>query len=126
MRAEECRAPAPERRAEPAPALARIEVEVSLTSESQFFAGLSGDVSTGGVFVQTYRVRPVDSPVLVTLSLPTGQIQTTGVVCWVRAAAEGAAPGLGVAFDELPSRDRELVDEFCKTRPALYHEVESD
>ena len=101
-----------------------IEVEVSLSSESQFFAGLSGDVSTGGLFVQTYSPRPVGSHVLVAFSLPTGEIRVSGVVRWVRAATEGSPPGLGIAFQHLEGSELAAIEAFCRTRPPLYHDIE--
>jgi uncharacterized protein (TIGR02266 family) len=103
----------------------RIEVEVSWTSESQFFAGLTGDVSTGGLFVQTYEMRPVGTRLRLDVSLPDAEIHAAGVVRWVRPAAEGAPPGLGVVFERLSSEDRESIEAFCRTRPALYHELET-
>jgi uncharacterized protein (TIGR02266 family) len=103
-----------------------LEVEVSLTSESQFFAGLCGDISTGGLFVQTYSLRPVGTHVLVAFSLPTGEIKAPGVVRWIRRAAAGTEPGLGIAFERLRSSERESIETFCKTRPPLYHDLESD
>jgi uncharacterized protein (TIGR02266 family) len=103
-----------------------LEVEVTLGSESQFFAGLTGDISTGGLFVQTYSLRPVGSRVLVAFSLPTGEVKTPGVVRWVRRAAEGTEPGLGIAFESLRSSERESIEAFCKTRPPLYHDLDSD
>lgn len=103
-----------------------IEVEVSLTSESQFFAGLTGDISTGGLFIHTYSLRAVGSRVLVAFSLPTGEIKTEGVVRWVRRASEGTEPGLGIAFENLQSNERASIEAFCKTRPPLYHDLETE
>jgi uncharacterized protein (TIGR02266 family) len=104
----------------------QIEVEVSLTSESQFFAGLSGDISTGGLFVQTYSLRPVGSRVLVAFSLPEGEIRTPGTVRWVRREAEGTTPGLGIAFENLESSERDSIEAFCRARPPLYHDLDND
>jgi uncharacterized protein (TIGR02266 family) len=103
-----------------------IEVEVSLTSESQFFAGLTGDISTGGLFIHTYSLRPVGSRVLVAFSLPMGEIKTPGVVRWVRRASEGTEPGLGIAFENLGSSERASIEAFCRTRPPLYHDLETE
>jgi uncharacterized protein (TIGR02266 family) len=103
-----------------------LEVEVSLTSESQFFAGLAGDISTGGLFVQTYSLRPVGSRVLISFSLPTGEIKTPGIVRWVRRASEGTEPGLGIAFESLRSGERDSIETFCRARPPLYHDLDSE
>jgi uncharacterized protein (TIGR02266 family) len=102
-----------------------LEIEVTLGSESQFFAGLSGDVSEGGIFVSTYRQLPIGERVSVSFRLPNGETKATGTVRWIRPASEGAPPGLGISFDEIEGGGAELVHEFCKDRPPLYYEVES-
>jgi type IV pilus assembly protein PilZ len=87
-----------------------IEVQVSLWSESQPFAGRSADLSTGGLFVRTDAVRPVGSHLLVAFSLPTGEIKTQGIVRWVRRATEETGPGLGIAFEKLLTFERDLIE----------------
>jgi type IV pilus assembly protein PilZ len=110
-----------ERRAAPR---AHIEVEVSLTSESHFFVGLTGDLSGGGLFVATWSAVPVGAPVALAVSLPDGPVLARGHVRWVRDAAEGRAPGLGVAFESLSDEDRARVEAFCTERAPWYYEVD--
>jgi uncharacterized protein (TIGR02266 family) len=102
----------------------QIEVEISLTSESQFFADLSGDMSTLGLFVQTYRTHPVGSCVLITATLPLGEVRARGVVRWVRGATEETPPGLGIAFERLSTAERASIEAFCASRPPFYHDLE--
>ena len=99
---------------------ASFDVEVSLGSESHFFAGLSGDVRRGGLFVSTYKRVPLGAPVRVTASLPTGDIEAEGRVRWVRAANVGAPPGIGVELDGLTPEQLEAIEAFCSDRPPLY------
>ncbi len=110
-----------ERRAAPR---VTVEVEVSFSSESQFFVGLSGDLSEGGLFVATWRTLPVAAAVNIALSLPDGPVFARGSVRWIRGAVEGgAAPGLGIAFDSLSADDRARIEAFCAERAPLYHDV---
>lgn len=102
-----------------------LDVEVTLSSDSQFFAGLSGDVSEGGLFVQTYKHYAVGCSVLVCFSLPSGEIRTPGVVRWVRPAADGVPPGLGIEFEGLSSAERTHIEAFCRARPPLYHDTDT-
>jgi hypothetical protein len=102
----------------------QIDVEVSLTSESHFFAGLSGDMV--GLFVQTYRAHPVGSRVLVALSLPLGEVRAPGTVRWIRGTAEETAPGLGIAFERLSTAEHAWIEAFCASRPPFYHDLEPD
>jgi uncharacterized protein (TIGR02266 family) len=93
----------------------RNAVAISVRGESQFFTAVTGDISSGGVFVETDEVRPVGSRVLLMLSLPTGPVRTTGSVRWIRGATEGSSPGFGIAFDGLPSTKRHAIEAFNKT-----------
>jgi uncharacterized protein (TIGR02266 family) len=101
-----------------------VEVEVSLESESNFFVGLSGDVSRGGLFVITWRQVPVGTPIFVAIDLPGGRLLADGEIRWVREVAEGVSPGLGIAFVGLSEEDRKRVDQFCAKRAPLYVDIE--
>jgi uncharacterized protein (TIGR02266 family) len=110
-----------ERRSRPRVAIA---IEVSLTSESHFYAGLTGDVSGGGVFVSTYEPHPMGSRVDIELALPEGPVRARGVVRWVREMANGVAPGLGIAFEHLSDDDQSAIERFCEERAPIYYDVE--
>jgi len=94
-----------------------------MASDSQFFAGLTGDVSMGGIFVATYRRLPVGAHVTIHFSLP-GEVVVVakGTVRWIRDASPDVLPGLGIEFDELPGETFRDVDEFCRRRAPLYHD----
>ena len=101
-----------------------IEVDVSLTSESHFFAGLTGDISEGGVFVATWRPVAVGTTLDLVLSLPGGPpVNVRGQVRWIRSQVEGAAPGLGVAFHDLSQESRSRIEAFCAERAPWYYDV---
>jgi uncharacterized protein (TIGR02266 family) len=97
-----------------------LEVEITLSSDSQFFAGLSGDMSEGGLFVATYRQLPVGAHVAIDLALPDGSLHVEGEVRWARAATDGSPPGFGVAFTGLSAQARARVESFCRARAPLY------
>jgi uncharacterized protein (TIGR02266 family) len=100
---------------------APLEVEVSMSSESQFFAGISGNISEGGLFVCTYQRLPLDQPVEVNLVLESGEsVVARGHVRWVREATDGSCPGVGIEFDEIDAKAREAIEVFCATRPPMY------
>ena len=101
-----------------------LAVEIDLGTDSHFFSGLSGDVSEGGVFVQTYRDLPLGSEVDIEFELPTGRISTHGTVRWHRNPSDTAPPGLGIAFESLADEARSVIHEFCEHRAPLYYEVE--
>jgi uncharacterized protein (TIGR02266 family) len=101
----------------------RVEVEVSLASESHFFVGLTGDLSEGGLFVATWRKLPVGATLDVELALPDGPVIARGTVRWLRDAGDEGAPGVGVAFESLSDADRARIESFCAARAPWYYEV---
>ncbi len=101
-----------------------LEVDVDLSSDSHFFTGLSGDISEGGLFVSTYRSVDVGSEVDLEFSLPTGAVQTRGLVRWHRDASPYGPPGIGIEFDLLSEQERKIIHAFCVARAPLYYDVD--
>ncbi len=104
-----------------------LEAEVTLTSPSQFYAGLTFDVSEGGLFVATYQPLAIGEEVEVELTLPTTTVKAKGVVRWMRAPSDepdAPPPGAGIAFAGLPEDARAAIEELCRERPPLYHDVD--
>ena len=99
---------------------AELSADVSLFSESHFFAGLTADVSEGGVFVETHQLRPVGTELDVVFTLPNDhEVKTRGVVRWIREPNEDTSPGIGVQFVSLGAVDLAEIRKFLKHRPPL-------
>jgi uncharacterized protein (TIGR02266 family) len=101
---------------------ARLEAEVSLASDTQFFTGLTRNLSTGGVFVATYQPLPIGSHVVLTLTMPDGDLVARGTVRWLRDASTGAPPGMGIAFESLYADEFQRIEAFCQVREPLLHD----
>ncbi len=100
-----------------------LEVEITLGSESHFFAGITNDISTGGVFVVTYESPPIGTDLEMRFYLPSATVRARGSVRWSRRESEHAPPGVGVAFTSLSREDREEIERFCHERAPLYYEL---
>jgi Tfp pilus assembly protein PilZ len=100
----------------------RLDVEVSLVSESQFFAGLSGDVFEGGLFIATYRVLPIGTLADIAVRLLETDLSIAACVRWTRDTRSSVVAGLGVAFVSLSGEARDHVERFCSLRAPLYHD----
>jgi uncharacterized protein (TIGR02266 family) len=115
----------PERRGEER---AAFQVDIGLYSATQFFAGVSGDLSEGGLFVATYTPRPVGAEVHVTFVLPAmggvaTSVEATAIVAWVRTPdGSGAEPGMGLRFLSLGASERSAIERFMQLRPPMLHE----
>lgn len=103
-----------------------LEVELSLWSESYFYAGLSGDASEAGLFVATYRPFQPGEGILLRFELFGEPIEVDGMVRWHRAACEHAPPGVGIALGDVPPKARRLINAFCAERAPIYYELEKD
>jgi uncharacterized protein (TIGR02266 family) len=107
---------------------ARIElsVDVGFYSDSNFYQGLSEDLSEGGLFVATHMLRPMGTVLTLKFALPTGrEITAEGVVRWVRDprdASADAVPGMGVQFRKLGPADEQQIREFIRLREPLFYE----
>ena len=103
----------------------RCELQIEFTEETQLFAGLTQDISEGGVFIATYHLRPVGMRLDLSFVLPDGvEIQTGGIVRWLRdGATEGLRPGMGVAFTDLRPECLESLNRYCRKRAPLYMDV---
>jgi uncharacterized protein (TIGR02266 family) len=113
--------PGAERRRAPRTA---IEASIGFQSETNFFTGFSEDISSGGIFIATFNMRPIGSKLNVNFTLPSGQlISVDGVVRWIREFNETTPdilPGMGIQFDDLHPSDKEMIESFIGQRPAMF------
>ncbi len=105
----------------------RVDAALGAHSSSNFYKGLSGTdvVEHGGVFVSTYRVPSVGTPVALRISLPGGyEFDALGVVRWTREASECGEPGFGAQLVQLTAEARQLVYRYVRNRePLLYDDL---
>jgi uncharacterized protein (TIGR02266 family) len=108
---------------------ARLEVEVSLESENNFWTGLSNNISEGGIFVATYTPPPKGTAVAMALLLPGASeaLAVKGVVTWIReasAAIEGSPAGCGLRWTELSYEAKRAIAEFIARRETIYFDAD--
>lgn len=60
------------------------------------------NISMGGLFLSTPRLRPAGSRVRVILSTPQGPLQAEGVVRWTRPEPSAEPTGMGIEFTHSP------------------------
>jgi uncharacterized protein (TIGR02266 family) len=115
----------------PPPALLtgpRTDVEANLgaSSETNFYVGFSGDVTDGGVFIATYTVLAVGTPVNAHVTLPGGyEFKVPGRVHFVRDPMDMSAdaePGMGVRFEQLSAEHKELAMRFIRKRAPMFYD----
>ncbi len=101
-----------------------VEVALGVHSDSNFFSGLTRDISDGGLFVATHTPLPLGTPVSVKFALPAcPEIEADGVVVWVSEPSAGH-PGMGVQFVHLSEENDALIRRFMAKRDPLYHDLD--
>ena len=73
--------------------------------------GIVGNLSTGGMFVTTSELLPLDTEVECEVELPAGRLTAQGHVHWVRPDRFGCTDelGMGIRFLPLADGDAELI-----------------
>lgn len=104
-----------------------VELQVGLAwSESNFYMGLTENLSEGGLFISTHELRPIGSVVEVSLKLPNypEPIRTTAIVRWLRVYSKtsDANPGMGVQFDALSQQHLQAIRAFLRRQAPLFYE----
>lgn len=107
------------------PALTRVEVNVSLVSEHNFYVGVTRRVDSGGVFIATAMPPPSGTRLQIRLGLADGRkLDLEGEVSFIRekSATTGRQPsGCGVKLFNLPGWAVDAIDRFVMARqPIVY------
>lgn len=98
-----------------------FDVVVNAVSESNFYAGLSGDATEGGVFYATYARLTVGMDVALALDLPGfGSSSVVGRVAWIREHSDDESRGVGIALFDLSDEARARIRAFTRLRPPFY------
>lgn len=102
----------------------QAEIDIAFDRDTQLYTGLSQDISEGGVFIATYQVQPIGTPIRLSFELPDGtKISARGEVRWLRETSNASRPGIGVAFTEMTSEALAALGHFCRRFAPLYIEV---
>jgi uncharacterized protein (TIGR02266 family) len=104
----------------------RVDLDVTVTSEHNFYAGFIENMSVGGLFIATHQLKPVGERVEFSVHLPDSEeaIRGSGVVRWLRVYSESSnvSPGMGICFDELDAASRARVEKFLAQREPLFYD----
>ncbi len=107
--------------------LPRLEVELDVHSDSNFYTNFLGDIRDhGGIFVATFGLLSVNTPCEAVISFPGAlTAEVRGVVKWKREPSgdSGQIPGLGVEITGASPDAWKLIDRFIKNREPIIHEV---
>ena len=103
-----------------------FEIELTIVSDHNFYAGLTLNISEGGLFVGTHVEYPVGTRLEIRLLFPGDEEPTALMteVRWVRPlhAAGNSSPGMGLRFVDLSPDVSDKISRFARQRQPLYYE----
>jgi uncharacterized protein (TIGR02266 family) len=100
-----------------------VDLDVTVGSDHNFYAGFAENLSAGGVFVATHKMKPVGSKFELCINLPDGvQLRALGEVRWIRVFNETSdmPPGMGVRFLDISPEAVAAIDHFLARRDPLF------
>ena len=104
-----------------------VDLDVTVGSDHNFYAGFAENLSAGGVFIATHKLKPVGSQIELTINLPDGvQLRAIGDVRWIRVFNEQSdtPPGMSVRFTDLADASVALIQSFLARRDPLFFDDE--
>lgn len=107
-----------------------LEIAVDLESDSNFYTGLTQNISSGGLFIATHQIKRVGDHVRLKFTLPGSPrpIEVDTEVRWIRENSSlhrtDGATGMGVRFINMSHQDAEAIQGFLGDRDSLYYDDE--
>ena len=107
-----------------------FEVEVGFETDSNFYTGLTQDVSTGGLFIATHDLKPVGTKFTLQFKLPGVEkaLELEVEVRWLRETSSlhrsDGPHGMGVRFNNLTPEQSAAIASFLKKRDSLFYDDE--
>jgi uncharacterized protein (TIGR02266 family) len=104
-----------------------VDLDVTVGSDHNFYAGFAENLSAGGVFIATHKLKPVGSKIECSINLPDGvQMRALGEVRWVRIFNETSdtPPGMGVRFIDVSPEAVASIEAFLARRDPLFFDDE--
>ena len=104
-----------------------VDLDVTIGSDHNFYAGFAENLSAGGVFIATHKLKPVGSKIELTITLPDcAPFQAHGEVRWIRVFNEQSdtPPGMGVKFEDLDPSAVQAIQNFLARRDPLFFDDE--
>jgi type IV pilus assembly protein PilZ len=93
-----------------------LVVRVDYQTVDEFFSEFARNINEGGIFVETDRPQAVGSVVSLQFQLPGSDdpVEVPGRVVRTALAIGDEPAGMGIEFDDLGRRERELINQLVR------------
>jgi uncharacterized protein (TIGR02266 family) len=90
----------------------RLDVEI--VADNRTYSATTGNISLGGVFIETDVTFPLQSRLQIRFRIPTQPepIEVTGEVRWLEPGGPDQAAGVGIRFQGLRAREVWALNRF--------------
>ena len=94
-----------------------LVVRVDYQTVDELFSDFARDINEGGIFVESDAPHELGTTVDLQFKLPGSSepVLVKGTVVRVTPARDGAAPGMGVEFEELDTSTRRRINDLVRT-----------
>lgn len=103
-----------------------VNADLGAHSPTNFYKGLAGNdiIDHGGLFVSTYVLPKMGTPIRLKVSLPGGyEFEANAIVKWTREdGGADAPPGFGAQFTQITPEARQLVYRYVRNREPIFHD----
>lgn len=103
---------------------ARLDCEVGMETDTNFFCGFAWDISSGGLFVTSFEPMKMGQEIDLVFTLPSGRkIDAVAQVRWTRdhdGSDTSTLPGIGLQFVKISDEARAAIDEFVRQREPMF------
>ncbi len=105
-----------------------LKIEVTYSSDHNFYTGFMVNMSSGGLFVATHEPSQLGELIELTFSVPG--LESCTVVCrvqWIRdydPDSSDMVPGMGLQFSQLDPEARAAIELFIKHRDTIFFDDE--
>jgi uncharacterized protein (TIGR02266 family) len=104
----------------------RVQLDVTVTSDHNFYAGFAENMSVGGLFIATHQIKAVGDRIDFSLVLPGSSepLRGAGVVRWVRLYSDSSdvPPGMGIRFESLERGAQRRIEQFLAQREPMFYD----
>jgi uncharacterized protein (TIGR02266 family) len=95
------------------------KIQVDYQHHDSWIKGISGNLSAGGIFLQTTKTLPISSTIQLKLQFPSKSISAQGKVNWINEKVPSqmdkmVPPGMGIEFASLKPADKEFIGKYIQ------------
>jgi Tfp pilus assembly protein PilZ len=103
-----------------------LEVDVDVSSGSNFYAGRTRDISMGGIFVEMPVTPEVGTEIGLKLQVGKRQFAVVARCAWILTGSGGAPIGFGAEFTTLVPGAKRAIEAFMAKRDPMAFDLLDD